>query len=245
MKQTIFLFFILFVGLSANAQPTIKWPSSTQKGKTVDYGVAAKKLRVVIVADRSSSMSGTKISDLNRAMNFFFDLVKQDNLRQQKVEVAVVSFNDSERLERNPSTISSGENAPNLQASGGTTMAQALATAEQLCSQASGIKPVVVLISDGLPSDKQQSVAQAQALQGISTFYALGVDGADMSFLQQLAGSNAHPLKGTNFNDFFQAASFGITSALKESATQPIPFGGGNLNIPVNIPSRGYNWREY
>ena len=86
---------------------------------------------VELVLDRSGSMNGKPIEQLNAGLQAFKESLLQDQLASLRVEVAVISFDGEARLEVDfspPATF----DPPVLQAGGGTSLGAAIITALDL-----------------------------------------------------------------------------------------------------------------
>jgi uncharacterized protein YegL len=172
---------------------------------------------VVLLLDVSGSMSGSPIDQLNAGVTTFKQEIEQDDTASLRVEVAIITFGSTAELLQDFITIDQF-NPPHLSASGSTVMGSAIQMAlskvenRKIEYKSNGIQyyqPWVFLITDGKPTDNWESAAQqvrqADADRKIS-FYAVGVQGADMSILSQIAPPNTPPLKldGLKFAELFR-----------------------------------------
>lgn len=123
------------------------------------YTVAkAKPLPVILLLDRSGSMSGEKISTLNSAVNDMIQSFKTAGQGEVEINLGIISFGDggaSYDLQLQPVA---GISNMSLQANGGTPMGMALRMAKDLIEDkeiipSKGYRPAVVLVSDGEPND--------------------------------------------------------------------------------------------
>lgn len=168
---------------------------------------------VVLLLDRSGSMAGEPLRQLNAALKLLRDELRRDALAARRVEISIVSFG--------PVTTDVGFvtaerfDPPELTAGGDTPMGRAIETALNLLSQRKeeykthGIayyRPWVFLITDGAPTDPWQNAAQRVRTEEDAkriAFFAIGVQGANM---EQLAGISVRaPIKldGLKFGDLF------------------------------------------
>jgi uncharacterized protein YegL len=192
----------LGTGISSHAS------SGTVQGHQRLGGIEQTGLEVYVLVDYSGSMSDPgKIDAVNRALADFISKLQSDATLMPVVKLGIIGFETSVQVMRQPSLLQPGESAPTFSATGGTNMAGGLAEAYRLIgnSQTSReSKPIVIVMSDGMPDDPHAALQAASQLQGVAHFYALGVTGADVSYLQQLAGtSNASMLSGSKFGNFF------------------------------------------
>jgi len=203
---------------------------------------------VVLLLDTSGSMSGEPIEELNQGITSFWQSVNQDSLAKLRVELAVVTFGPV-RLAQNFSTIIQSK-PPKLTADSDTPMGAAIEYALNLLEErkatykASSIqyyRPWVFLVTDGAPTDDWQNAAKV-VRQGESDrkhlFFAVGVQGADMNTLNQIAPSQRPPLmlKGLDFRAMFEwlSASMKRVSASRVGTEEQIslpPVGWGEVQI--------------
>ncbi len=203
-------------------------------GNNADFATNQEpRCPVVLLLDNSGSMSGQPIQQLNQGVAVFKQSVDQDALARQRVEVAIVSFGPV-RMCQDFVTIDQFV-PPQLQAEDLTPMGEAINYALDLLENRkadyrnNGIqyyRPWVFLITDGSPypsSDPWQPAAQ-RVRQGEKdkkfSFFAVGVQGADMEILSQIAPPERPPLllNGLDFQSMFVWLSASVTSV---SHSQP------------------------
>ena len=193
---------------------------------------------VVLLLDTSGSMSGQPIIELNKGLVTFQQKLSQDHLASRRVEVAIITFDSSVNIVQNFVTVDQF-NPPYLSATGSTAMGQAIETGLNLLESRkadyrnNGIeyyRPWVLLITDGGPTDNWQNAAQMVrqfAANKKVQFYAVGVQGADMNTLSQIAPTNKPPvmLKGLDFPDLFKwlSSSMSVVSASKPGDQTALP----------------------
>jgi uncharacterized protein YegL len=123
------------------------------------YTVAqARPLPVILLLDRSGSMSGEKISTLNAAVNEMIESFKTAGQGEVEINLGVISFGDGGASYDLQLQSVASVNGISLQASGGTPMGMALRMAKDLIEDkeiipSKGYRPAVVLVSDGAPND--------------------------------------------------------------------------------------------
>lgn len=230
---TLSLLLLFFVGFSASAQ--LKFNKQLHAGKKMEIQKAGVK--VLLVCDHSGSMDDAqKIDELNDALQVFFQGLSSDPDLANNVEVGIVAFESHVQTVRQPSHVAPGESAPNLHADGGTNMSSGLSEAYRLIGSTSGeeLKPIVILITDGMPDNQSAALREASNLKGVAHFYALGVSGSDFTYLRQLSGSAAS-LNGTKFSQFFQGVTMGLNKYIMSSRAM-----GGSATF--NVQDYG-NWR--
>jgi uncharacterized protein YegL len=171
----------------------------------------------VLLLDTSGSMTGAPIAALNAGLKAFQNDVKQDALSSRRVEVAIVTFGNG-GVQTLQDFVTAGEFvAPTLSAGGVTPMGAAISAGLDMLRRrkdeyrANGIafyRPWMVLITDGEPTDSWAGAAdrakQEETQKGVS-FFAIGVDNANMSTLAQIAPPVRPPIKltGHKFGEMF------------------------------------------
>ncbi len=172
---------------------------------------------VILLVDTSSSMQGPPMAALNLGLEAFQDAILQDEQAALRVDVAIVSFGPVE-LVQDFVTIDHFV-PPTLVAQGLTPMGEALTYALDLLEdrkqtyRTNGIqyyRPWVFLITDGAPNPTSpwqqaaQRIREAEAQRKMS-FFAVGVQGADIYTLSQIAPVERPPLmlNGLDFRSMF------------------------------------------
>lgn len=180
---------------------------------------------VTLLLDTSASMKGEPIAELNAGLKSFQHHVATDELASLRVELSVVAFGGEVRMVQDFSTVDE-LGPPQLEAAGDTPMGAALdlglkiTESRKAVYRANGIhyyRPWVFLITDGAPTDGEawQRAAldmQEADLTGRVTFFTVGVQGADMEILREIASPNRAPLmlKGLQFRDLFRWLSASV-----------------------------------
>ncbi|MEK0180707.1 vWA domain-containing protein [Microcoleus anatoxicus] len=195
---------------------------------------------VVLLLDTSGSMSGDRIDELNAGLASFKQDVEKDTTASLRVEVAIITFDSSVNLIQDFVTMDNFY-PPQLTTTGTTAMGEGIELAlnevesRKAIYKSNGIQyyqPWVFLITDGGPTDSWQSAAQrvrqADADRKIS-FYAIGVQGADMNILGQIAPVNIPPLmlKGLQFQELFRW----LSDSMKRVSSSKV--GGGQTSLPA------------
>ena len=118
---------------------------------------SARPMPLVILADRSGSMTGNKITSLNQALEDMVQELKSDSQTANSTLLALFTFggNVTEDILFQPI---SSVTIPTLSAGGGTPIGQCFRAAVARLSDKKivperAIKPVIALISDGQPTD--------------------------------------------------------------------------------------------
>ena len=182
----------------------------------------------VLVLDTSGSMRGDAIRQLNDGLQAFIEEVRSDSLAAKRVELAVVTFGPAQLIQ--PFATIEQFAFRELSASGGTPMGEAVNLALRTLAErkatyrANGVgyyRPWVFLITDGAPTDSITSAAAAvregEATKSFS-FYAVGVEDADLAQLRRLSVKEPLKLRGLSFRDLFKWLSASLSAV---SQSQP------------------------
>lgn len=188
----------------------------TQLDAAVEFATNPEpRCACVLLLDVSGSMGGRPIAALNEGLAAFASDLATDSLASQRVEVAVVTFGGA-GVEVRQDFVTAGQLEPiRLEASGGTPMGAAIERAVDLVEQrkaqykANGVlyyRPWVFLITDGEPTDDWKDAAarvhQVEEANGLA-FFAVGVEGANMDVLGEIAVRSPLKLQGLKFVELF------------------------------------------
>jgi uncharacterized protein YegL len=192
---------------------------------------AEMKCPVVLCLDKSSSMMGAPIDELNRGLKIFQTQIQNDEVAAARLETAVVTFGSDVEVIRDFSLFEDTAIAT-IRAGGSTEMARGLSEAmlrieaRKAWYKEQGLqyyRPYIVLMTDGFPTSgfDEMNAIKREIQQAVDekkfNLWAFGVEGADMNFLQSLSPSGFPPqkLKGINFGEFFQwlSSSFSTITA--------------------------------
>lgn len=172
----------------------------------------------VLLVDTSGSMAGERIDALNAGLDTFRDDLLKDALASRRIEIAIVTFSSGVHIVQDFVTVDRFE-PPELRASGQTHMAAGITQALSLIDtrkstyKENGIsyyRPWVFMVTDGQPEGESEELV-LQAAQQIKdresskkvAFFAVGVEGANMTRLAQLTVRQPVKLKGLKFSDMF------------------------------------------
>lgn len=201
----------------------------------------------VLLLDISGSMAGDPIRELQAGVEQYRDELFADSLAKKRVEVAIVTFGG--HVEEAHSFATAEEfTPPALQANGDTPMGQALLKGYDLIESRKSLykqngiqyfRPWLFLITDGAPTDKNTSYwsdAVSKIKQGEEqkkfAFFAVGVEGADIDTLREIASREPLKLKGLKFRDLFK-----WLSASQKAVSRSNP----GDSVPLESP---YGWAE-
>jgi uncharacterized protein YegL len=188
----------------------------------------------VLVVDTSTSMHGPRIDELNKGLQSYRDELQSDPLAAKRVEVAIVTFGGrATRLVEFVSAINF--DPPKLQVNGGTPMGEAITVALDMIEERKnsyreqGIayyRPWAFLITDGEPNDHWKPVVsriQAGEEQKSFSFFAVGVEGANMQILEELCVRKPLWLQGMKFQELFSWLSNSQQAVSRSTLGEDVP----------------------
>lgn len=186
----------------------------------------------LLLLDTSHSMSGSPITALNDGLLAFKDELAADSLAMKRVEVAVVTFGPVE-------TVTEFQTADvfiptSLKTSGDTPMGRAIEHGLEMLRRrkdeykANGIsyyRPWVFLITDGAPTDSitraEQLIREGETTKAFS-FFAVGVEGANMDILTKLSTRQPLKLSGLKFRELFSWLSASLSGVSQSQVGQSV-----------------------
>jgi uncharacterized protein YegL len=201
----------------------------------------------LLLLDTSGSMRGSPIDQLNQGLQVFKQELASDDMAMQRVEVAVITFGPVRVI----SDFQTADvfQAPSLSPTGDTPMGAAivqglemLEARKSMYKQAgvSYYRPWVFMITDGAPTDSWQHAAtmvragDSQERKAFS-FFAVAVEGADMTKLSAICSPNRPPmkLKGLSFRELFSWLSSSLGGVARSQPGQlvalPAPTGWSSV----------------
>jgi uncharacterized protein YegL len=188
----------------------------------------------VLIVDTSTSMHGPRITELNAGLQQYRQELMADSLASKRVEVAIVTFGG--RVTRLVEFTTALEfDPPKLQVIGGTPMGEAISTAldmieeRKACYRENGIayyRPWAFLITDGEPNDHWKPVVSrvhAGEKSKAFCFFAVGVEGANMSVLDEICVRKPLWLQGMKFRELFSWLSNSQQAVSRSSPGDEVP----------------------
>ena len=196
---------------------------------------------IVLLIDRSSSMSGGKLEEVKDAAKEF---VRRQTQNFPQNELAVVDFGDYTRV---GISLTSDGNQVNtaidsISINGLTNMSDAIATATSEL-QSTSLGKNIILFTDGAPNSSSDTLNQAQSTlsQGIRLI-AVGADGANMNLLEQVTGDPKLTFQASfgNIEQAFQQVDQAVSgTSLQKAESETLTASNGAKNQEIEIIAVG------
>jgi uncharacterized protein YegL len=181
----------------------------------------------VLVLDRSGSMQGQKIQQLNEGLRQFRDELLRDEMARRRVEIAVVPFGP---VAKNSAFYPADHFDPQPMTAGDfTPMGAAVEYAVELVAQQKAVyrshgityfRPWIILMTDGGPTDDisraTQLVHDGEAAK-VFTFFTVCVDQANIPTLARLSVKPPLKMRGIAFREFFLWLSASLSGVSKST----------------------------
>ena len=189
----------------------------------------------LLLLDTSGSMMGEKIAQLNEGIRTLEQELKGDSIAAKRVELAIITFGPVQVVQ--DFTTADSFLAPTLSANADTPMGSAIQRGVQMIAERkqsyknNGIgyyRPWMFLITDGEPTDDVTAAAdlvrQGETTKNFS-FYAVGVDSANMTRLSSICPPGKVPLKlkGLAFRELFVWLSNSLGSVSRSQQGDQVP----------------------
>lgn len=183
----------------------------------------------------------SKLDNLNSGLKDFYDEISSDDTTSQRLEVAIITFNNQVKCIQEPSLISNMD-MPVLEADGETALVDAVNEAIDLVAARKAwykqtnqtyYRPWIILMTDGEPDADQDVDTLAERIKQDANnkryaFLPIGVDNANMAVLQKLQGNiPAMKLNGTKFSSFFKWLSASMGTVVQAEEGQKVDLTNG------------------
>jgi Uncharacterized protein encoded in toxicity protection region of plasmid R478, contains von Willebrand factor (vWF) domain len=190
----------------------------------------------ILLLDVSGSMDGAPINALNDGLRIFRDELNKDDLAKKRVEVAIVTFESTVKVVQDFVTADQFQ-PPTLEVGGATYMgagidkALDILQARKASYKANAInyyRPWIFMITDGEPSDNEvvnraaQRIRDEEARKKVA-FFAVGVEGVNMTRLSQIVVRPPMKLTGLNFQEMFQWLSASMSGVSHSQLDEQVP----------------------
>lgn len=190
----------------------------------------------ILLLDVSGSMGGAPIKALNEGLGIFRDDLNKDGLTKKRVEVAIVTFESKVEVLQDFVTADRFE-PPTLKVGGETYMGEGINKALDILQarkasyKANAIdyyRPWVFMITDGEPSDNEVVARAAQRIRDEEArkkvaFFAVGVEGVNMTRLSQIVVRPPRKLTGLNFEEMFLWLSGSMSGVSNSQLDEQVP----------------------
>jgi len=210
------------------AKGTPPMQESPGKNRMKDFTIAkARPLPVIVLADASGSMSENgKIEALNQALKDMVKTFASESRVRAEIQIGLITFGAQQAELFVPLAPAHQITSMSpITASGTTPLGQALSLATGLLEDQERIpsrayRPVLVLVSDGLPTDDWESALACLEQSGRAskaTRFAMAIgDDADESVLARFANDREAPVfkahQARDIHRFFRAVTMSVAS---------------------------------
>ena len=223
----------------------------TMEPKLPGGPIANRPLHFIFLADCSSSMSGDKIQALNHAIREAVPHMRDVAVGNPNAEVLVraIKFSSGAQWHISQPTNVDVFEWNDLSTSGSTAMGRALSLVTDALKTPPmperALPPVLVLISDGQPTDDfngglQALMAEPWGKKAVRLAIAIGED-ADIDVLQRFIGhAEIQPLQANNAQElvnYIRWASTAVLQAASAPASQTQSASTG-VNVPLPPPPK-------
>jgi uncharacterized protein YegL len=197
----------------------------------------------LLLLDTSASMRGKPIEELNAGLVAFKDELAADSLASKRAEISIITFGPAQiQLDFQTADVFY---PPMLEANADTPMGAAIELGLEVLNQRKSIykqngidyyRPWIFMITDGAPTDSWKTAAtqiHEGEEKGHFSFFAVGVEGANLEILEQISVRKPLMLKELRFRDMFLWLSKSMKSV---SHSRP------GENVPLENPTTPEGW---
>lgn len=218
------------------SQPPIEKPPVEKIQTVSNY---ARRLPVYLLLDCSGSMAGEPIDEMQKGVELLLDDLKGDPQALETVHLSVITF-DNEARQSVSLTELMYFKMPKLRARGQTALGEALHVLKDCINREvrkntaehkGDWKPLVFLLTDGYPTDKdvfQKEIQDLGSLNAANIIACAAGARADTKFLKQIT-NNVLVMNNVSAGDM--AAFFAWTTASLALMSEKISTGA-----PINLP---------
>jgi uncharacterized protein YegL len=216
----------------------------------MDFGGAeSRRLPIYLLLDTSGSMAGAPIQAVNQGVNLLYNELMNDPSAIETVYIAVITF-DSQAQMATPLTELIQFQPPTLNAGGTTSLGAALRLLNDSLdrdirgntpAQKGDYKPLVFLMTDGMPTDSWEREADAiknRPKQKIANIIAVGCGGnVDEGVLKRVAhiALMMDTVTPDQINQFFKWVSQSVSTASVSAQAA----GAGEAEVGLPPPPSG------
>ena len=190
------------------------------------YTVESRPLPIILLVDKSLSMEGDKINSLNESLNEMLEVFKDLVAKETEINLSVISFGEDVSYQIPLQPVRNINNIE-LKVGGRTPLGTALRMAKDLIEDREiiskkGYRPVVVLLSDGQPTDDWQEALNNFVTTGRTKkcdrfAIAIGED-ADKSVLSSFISGSANNIfeakEASKIKDCLRMVTVGVTTRI-------------------------------
>ncbi len=194
---------------------------------------AERRCPCLLLLDRSTSMTGLPIRELNAGLVQLKEELLADPMAAKRIELAVLSFGPVKL--HGELTTPDQFVPPLLVAGGGTPMGEAIEEGIRIVAERKAIyknngiqyyRPWIFLITDGEPTDtwtRAASLVREGETNESFQFFAVGVGGANMGTLAKISPRDPLKLQGLRFRELFLWLSSSMRAVSASKTKGPIP----------------------
>ena len=208
-----------------------------------------KPLPVILLLDNSGSMTGKKIAALNKAVHEMIESFKQFETHELHINVSIITFGPVNL--HLPYTSANDVTWTDLKTVGATPLGGALTMAKAMieCKQTTpsrAYRPAVVLVSDGMPTDRWEQAMNDFVSGGRSAkcdrmAMAIGSE-ASTHVLNMFVDGTPNPLfEANNAKDlakFFKRVTMSVTTrSASKNPNIVMPVEEADLNQATSTPN--------